>query len=215
VFLDPTLVVDEFGEVSSPDAGRNDPNNQYLSVAFVEENLKYWKDPIFEIPADLRAAAVEAFHKQQKFVGLCNQAGARIIAGTDGPSIGRLMAGFGLHRELELLIGSGLSPLQALRAATITAAEALGRENDLGTIERGKLADIVVVNGDPLEDLQNLRKIHMVIEGGKAYSPEGLLHQVRSQENESSEQFTHPTALVAGEEQLFPNSVTEELRIIR
>jgi len=86
-----------------------------------------------------------------------------------------------LHRELELLASSGLSPLQALRAATSTAAEALGKESELGTIAPGKFADMVIVDADPLKVIQNLRKIHLVIEGGKAYTPEGLLRQIRSQ----------------------------------
>jgi imidazolonepropionase-like amidohydrolase len=183
VFLDPTLVVEEFGEVSNPDAERNDPNNQYLSAASVEEDHKYWKSPLFEVPADLQATAVKSFHKQQKFVGMCSQAGVRIIAGTDGPGIGRLLPGFGLHRELELLEESGLSPLQAVRAATSTAAEALGKEDQLGTIERGKFADLVVLDANPLAGVQNLRKIHLVVQDGKTYSPEALLQQVRSQAN--------------------------------
>ena len=183
VFLDPTLVVAEFLEVSNPDAEKNDPNNQYVSAASVEEDYKHWKAPLFEVPAELQATAVEAFHKQQKFVGMCNQAGVRIIAGTDGPGIGRLLPGFGLHWELELLVGSGLTPLQALRAATSTGAEALGKEDQLGTIDRGKLADMVVLDANPLDGIQNLRKIHLVVQGGKTYSPEALLQQVRSQAN--------------------------------
>ncbi len=185
VFLDPTLVIAEFTEGSNPDAEKSDSNNQYLSPAIVEEAAKrFAKNPIFEVPPDLRATAVEAFHKQQRFVGMCNQAGVRIIAGTDGPDIGRLVPGFGLHRELELLVASGLTPLQALRAATSTAAEALGKEDQLGTIERGKLADLLVLDANPLEGIQNLRKIHLVVQGGKAYSPEALLQQVRSLANE-------------------------------
>ena len=184
VFLDPTLVVDEFSEVSNPDAEKESPNNQYAPEASVEEEVSSWKkNPLFETPAELREAAVEGFRKEQQFVGMCNQAGVRIVAGTDGPSIGRLMAGFGLHRELELLAGSGLTPLQALRAATSMAAEALGKENELGTIERGKLADLVVLDANPLAGVQNLRKINLVVQGGKIYSPEALLQQVRSQAN--------------------------------
>jgi len=91
VFLDPTLVVEEFGEVSDPSIEKNDPNNQYLTAEFVEENVKYWKDPIFDVAGELRVVAAEAFQKQEKFVGMCNQAGVRIIAGNDGPSIGRLL----------------------------------------------------------------------------------------------------------------------------
>jgi imidazolonepropionase-like amidohydrolase len=183
VFLDPTLVADEVTEIPNPDAERNDPNNQYLSPAFVEELVKDSRNALFELPAELRATALEAFHKQQKFVGMCNRAGVSIIAGTDGPGIGSLIPGFGLHRELELLVESGLSPLQALRAATSTAAEALGKEDELGTIESGKLADLVVLEDDPLKGIQNLRKIHLVVADGKTYSPSVLLQQVRSQEN--------------------------------
>ena len=139
------------------------------------------KNPIYELPADLQAAGIEAFHKQEKFVGLCNQAGVKIIAGTDGPGIGSLLPGFGLHRELELLVASGLRPWQALRAATLTAAEALGKDDRLGTLEPGKLADMVVLDADPLEEIQNLHKIHLVVQGGKTFQRDALLQQARSQ----------------------------------
>jgi imidazolonepropionase-like amidohydrolase len=181
VFLDPTLVVDEAPYTSNPEAQKRDPNNEYLSPEFVEASVKFASDPKFETPTELKPAAVEAFHKEQQFVGMCSQAGVRIIAGTDGPGIGKLVPGFGLHRELELLVEAGLSPLQALRAATATAAEALDKQDQLGTIERGKLADMVVVDGDPLEKIQNLAKIHLVVQGGKQYWPEVLLKQVQTE----------------------------------
>jgi imidazolonepropionase-like amidohydrolase len=180
VFLDPTMVIDEFYEVSNPDGEKDDPNNQYLSPGYVEEVVKGFENPLFATPPELRAAAVEGFRKRQKFLGMCNLAGVRIIAGTDGPGIGRLAPGFALHRELELLVSSGLSPLEALRAATSTAAEALGKEDQLGTIERGKLADLLILDADPLAGIPNLRKIHLVVQGGKTYAPEALLQQARS-----------------------------------
>jgi imidazolonepropionase-like amidohydrolase len=182
LFLDPTLVIAEETEVPNLDADRNDPNNQYLSPEVVEQAVNM-KSPIYELPADLQAAGLEAFQKQEKFVGMCNEAGVKIIAGTDGPGIGRLLPGFGLHQELELLVASGLSPLQALRAATLTAAEALGKDDRLGTVEPGKLADMVVLDADPLEQVQNLKKIHLVVQGGRTYEPDPLLRQARSQAN--------------------------------
>jgi imidazolonepropionase-like amidohydrolase len=182
IFLDPTLVIAEVTEVPNLDADRNDPNNHYLSATVVERAVNF-KSPIYELPADLQAAGVEAFHKQEKFVGMCNRAGVKIIAGTDGPGIGGLLPGFGLHRELELLVASGLSPLQALRAATLSAAEALGKDDRLGTVERGKLADMVVLDADPLQKIQNLTKIHLVVEGGRTYAPDVLLQQALSQAN--------------------------------
>jgi len=182
IFLDPTLVIAEDTEVPSLDADKNDPNNQYLSPKVVERYVNL-KSPIYELPAELQAAGLEAFHKQEKFVGMCNRAGVKIIAGTDGPGIGSLLPGFGLHRELELLVESGLSPLQALRAASLTGAEALGKDDRLGTVEPGKFADMVVLDADPLQEIQNLKKIHLVVQGGKMYAPDALLQQARSQAN--------------------------------
>jgi imidazolonepropionase-like amidohydrolase len=181
IFLDPTLVVEEFGEVADLKAESQDANNQYLRPGLVEESMKYWMSPMFEVPADLRTAAAEAFQKQQKFVGLCNQAGVRIIAGTDGPSFGKLLPGFALHHELDLLVASGLSPLQALQAATLTAAQALGKEGELGSIAPAKFADLLIVDADPLQQIQNLRRIHLVIQDGKSYAPDALLQEARWQ----------------------------------
>jgi imidazolonepropionase-like amidohydrolase len=182
IFLDPTLVIAEETEVPNLDADKNDPNNQYLSPEVVQRYVNL-KSPIYELPAELQAAGLEAFHKQEKFVGMCNRAGVKIIAGTDGPGIGSLLPGFGLHRELELLVESGLSPLQALRAASLTAAEALDKDDRLGTVQAGKLADLVVLDADPLQEIRNLRKIHLVVQQGKTYAPDVLLQQARSQAN--------------------------------
>jgi len=179
IFLDPTLIIAEETEVPNLDADKNDPNNQYLSAKVVERYVSF-KSPLYELPADLQTAGRQAFEKQEKFVGMCNRAGVKIIAGTDGPGIGSLLPGFGLHRELELLVASGLSPLEALRAATVTAAEALGKEDRLGSVEPGKLADMVVLDADPLQVIQNLRKIRLVVQGGKSYAPDTLLRQARS-----------------------------------
>jgi len=177
VFLDPTLVTGEYFNASNAEAEKSDLNNKYVSTEFIEGAARSFKNPLFQIPPELKAAAVEAVHKQQQFVEMCNEAGVRIIAGTDGPNMGRLLPGFGLQRELELLAEAGLSPLQALRAATSTAAEALGKEDRLGTVEPSKLADLVVLDADPLVAIQNVRKVRTVIQGGKVYEPKALLEQ--------------------------------------
>src|SRR5262249_22479815 len=173
----------EASEASTKEEVEKDPNNQYWPKSDVDEALKYWNTGIFEIPPELIPAAHEAFEKEQKFVGMCGEAGVRIIAGTDGPGIGVFVPGFALHREMELLVASGLSPLQALKAATSTAAEALGKEDQLGTIEPGKFADLVIVSADPLASVQNLRQIHLVVQGGKTYEPKTLLDKVRARAN--------------------------------
>ncbi|WP_160712948.1 DPP IV N-terminal domain-containing protein [Chitinophaga solisilvae] len=102
-----------------------------------------------------------------------HQAGAHITAGTDAPFI---PYGLSLHVELQELTAAGLTPEDALRAATIHAAEALGVADDLGAIEAGKLADMVVVDGDPLQDIRAAQSVSLVIKNGLLYSADALLH---------------------------------------
>lgn len=183
VFLDPTLVTDEYFGASAKQTIERDPHNQYLPKSDVDQALKYWNTGVFETPPELIPVAQEAFQKEQKFVGMCGEAGVRIIAGTDGPGIGVLVPGFALHREMELLTAAGLSPLQALWAATSTAAEALAKEKLLGSVEPGKFADLVIVDADPLASIENLRRIHLVVQGSKTYEPRALLDEVRARAN--------------------------------
>ncbi len=100
-----------------------------------------------------------------KIVSLFNKNGVKIIAGTDTP-IGFLTPGYSLHKELELLVEAGLTPLQALRSATITPAEFFNLENKMGTIEPGKYADLVILNSNPLDSITNTQNINMVIAKG-------------------------------------------------
>ena len=101
-----------------------------------------------------------------KMVGLFNKQGVKILAGTDTP-IGFLTPGFSLHKELELLVESGLTPLQALRAATITPAEFFNLEDKMGTVEVGKFADLVILNNNPLNDIKHTQDIYAVILKGR------------------------------------------------
>ncbi len=98
-----------------------------------------------------------------------------MIAGTDGPGLGPTLPGFGLHSEMELLVKAGLTSLDALRAATNTAAGALTADKDLGVIEPGKLADLLILDADPLQNISNARRIYRVLKGGEIYDPQELL----------------------------------------
>lgn len=101
-------------------------------------------------------------------------AGIPVLAGTDTGVTGVLL-GVPSQMELALLVEAGLTPADALRTATINPARALGREKDLGTVEIGKLADLVILDGDPLADVGNIRKIHRVIKGGIVHEPSQLV----------------------------------------
>jgi hypothetical protein len=166
VFLDPTLSIDEFDSLFLYEKEAKHPNNRYLKRAFVEEALGPDHD-IFRMPAEFKAVAITGIEKRRKFVGMCNRAGVKILAGTDGPGIGRLTVGFGLHHELALLVEAGLKPIEALQGATINAARALRKEGEIGSLEPGKFADIVILNSDPLSDIHNTIKIDSVVLRGR------------------------------------------------
>ena len=99
-------------------------------------------------------------------VKIMNEEGVRIIAGTDTP-IGYLTPGYSLHKELELLFEAGMTQREVLRSATITPAEFLNIEDQIGTIDEGKLADLVILNSNPLDSISNTQDIYLVISKGK------------------------------------------------
>lgn len=94
-----------------------------------------------------------------------NAAGVPILAGTDAP-IGFLTPGASLHEELKLLVNAGLTPLEAIRAATIAPAAFMGLENETGAVRAGMAADLVLLTGNPLADISNTTAIDMVIKDG-------------------------------------------------
>ena len=117
------------------------------------------------------------FAKYQELTARLQRAGVTILAGTDAPEP-NVPPGFSLHQELELLVAAGLSPSQALQAATWNNARALKQEPDLGSLAAGKLADLVILSKNPLDDIRHTRSIECVIRGGCAVDPEELLKLV-------------------------------------
>jgi imidazolonepropionase-like amidohydrolase len=96
------------------------------------------------------------------------EAGVKLLAGTDMPQA-FVYPGFSLHQELELLVRSGLTPLEALRTATYNPAEFLGALDSLGTVEKGKVADLLLLDANPLADIRNTRRIAVVIANGRVF----------------------------------------------
>jgi imidazolonepropionase-like amidohydrolase len=141
---------------------------------FTRDILKSWStDPVAE-----REAFVQA---EFKMVGEMHRAGVPILAGTDTAAGVRVYPGFSLHSELELLAHAGLSPMETLQTATRNAGWYLGLA-DTGTIEKGKRADLVLLDANPLESISNTRKIRSVVINGRYLSRadlDGLLHTVQ------------------------------------
>jgi imidazolonepropionase-like amidohydrolase len=97
-----------------------------------------------------------------------------IGAGTDTP-IGYALPGFSLHTELEYLVEAGLTPIEALYAATIRPTEFFSIENEMGTIDVGKVADMVLLDANPIENISNTRQINLVVSKGAVILPAELL----------------------------------------
>ena len=117
-----------------------------------------------------RDDAYAAMHAQFERM---RDAGVSFLAGSDTPN-NCLAPGFSLHWELEQLVEAGLAPIDALRAATSDAAAAIGRDADSGRIQAGYRADLVVLGGDPLQQIRNTRHIRGVLQNGRWYDESAL-----------------------------------------
>ncbi len=129
---------------------------------------KVWSDRLAGMhqSREMTATWLQRQRFWEHIVRAAGRSSVRLLVGSDAwnPYV---MPGFGLHREMELLALQGLSPLAVLRAATLGAAEYLGATDSLGTVARGKLADLVLLDADPLQDIGNVRRIHAVVADGR------------------------------------------------
>jgi hypothetical protein len=110
--------------------------------------------------------------------GRAHGAGVPIGAGTDTP-IGLAIPGYSLHTELEFLVRAGLSPLEALAAATVRPAEFFSLQERMGTVDAGKLADLVLLEANPLDDIANTKRIALVVSKGRVLDPDDLVQAAR------------------------------------
>lgn len=164
VWFDPTLVVYRLVVRGNEPALRARPEQKYVPRAARELDELPPPDPRAS-PAAIEAGRRRWEQVRGSFAALVS-AGARFLAGSDLP-VGQLVPGFSLHEELVLLREIGLSPLQALQAATRNAAEASGLLDEAGTIETGKAADLVLLDADPLADIANTARVHAVVVRGR------------------------------------------------
>jgi imidazolonepropionase-like amidohydrolase len=105
----------------------------------------------------------DSYAAMVRMVGELYRSGITIVAGTDG------WAGFGLHRELELYVRAGIPPTEALRIATLGAARVMKHDDERGSITPGKLADVILVDGDPSTNISDIRKVSTVVRNGVMY----------------------------------------------
>ena len=113
----------------------------------------------------------KVFPAELRLTGEMQRAGVQLLAGTDAP--GRT-PGFSMHDELEVMVKAGLTPMEALQAATLNPAKFLGLLDSLGTVEKGKMADLVLLDANPLEDIRNTKRIQAVIVNGRLLDRKAL-----------------------------------------
>jgi imidazolonepropionase-like amidohydrolase len=107
----------------------------------------------------------KVFAKELAVIGALHKAGVPIVAGTD-----QTVPGHSLHREIELYVQAGFTPMEAIQAATIVPARVMGLDKEIGTVEPGKRADLIILDGNPLESIHNIRKVEFVITNGTMYN---------------------------------------------
>jgi imidazolonepropionase-like amidohydrolase len=139
--------------------------------------------PLQHVPAWVRRMMREGSHIRTSPMTQSNlrkvlDAGIPVVVGSDAGNIGTLH-GPGIFREMDRMQAAGLTPLEVLRAATVNGANAMGMERDLGVIAPGRLADLVIVDRDPLEDVGNLSQVYRVVKDGRVYDPDRLMESVR------------------------------------
>jgi imidazolonepropionase-like amidohydrolase len=110
-----------------------------------------------------------------------HRAGGLLLAGTDPTGYGGVVAGYANERELELLVEEGLTPLEAIKVATLNGATYLGRAAKVGSIAVGKQADLIIVNGDPSARIGDIEKIETVFKNGVGFDSAKLFASVRGQ----------------------------------
>ncbi len=124
-------------------------------------------------PSDRSEMLEKDFEKELAIVGALHRAGIPIVAGTD-----QTVPGHSLHREIELYVQAGFTPMEAIQAATIVPARAMGLDKESGTIEIGKRADLILLNGNPLDDIHQIRNVESVITNGTMFGAAKLWQSV-------------------------------------
>jgi imidazolonepropionase-like amidohydrolase len=170
-WLTPTLSAREAATYIDEKISGNDFRLKYILPAMKEN----WKGSnIFsQATAEQLAKLKSGFSTKLKAIDRVRRAGGRFLAGTD-TGVPYIFPGFSLHDELALFVKAGLTPLEALQTATINPAKFLGREKELGAIEKGMLADLVLLDANPLADISNTKKINAVVVNGRLLDRQAL-----------------------------------------
>jgi len=171
-WLCPTIVMRLSYASLDDETKSHNPRLEYVKPSWVRRWIRMSGDA-GKTPESEWLARRSLVQKEKALVGLMQREGVGILAGTD--EISPFVApGFSLHDELELLVEAGLTTMQALQTATFNPARFLNKATELGTIEKGKLADLVLLDANPLDDIRNTKKINSVVANGRLFDRQTL-----------------------------------------
>ena len=159
--IDPTIAL--FERMYTSRTGELAPGYAMIADRLPPQVRRLFLSGGLPVPQGMDERYRASFRRMLELVGELHRAGVQIVAGTDA------MAGFTLHRELELYAQAGIPNTEILRIATLVPAQILKRDRDLGTIEPGKLADFIIVDGDPTQNISDIRRVVTVVKDGKVF----------------------------------------------
>lgn len=146
----------------------HDPLLKYAPQSWQKKSWPdFTHDIIKELDTDPVADRRRFVQKELEMTLAMHRAGVKFMAGTDTAAAVAVLPGSSLHTELEYFVEAGLTPQEALRTATLAPAEFFGRQSEMGTVEKNKIADLVLLDANPLEDIKNTRRINAVILNGR------------------------------------------------
>ena len=171
----PTLVWERGGNLLDVTDFSNDQRAKYIPAYWKEQT---WKSFTKEIEAGFADDSLETrkkfIDKELEAIQLLHRAGVPFLAGTDSPPGVYIFPGFSLHEELQRFVAAGFTPIEALQTATLNPARFFQIDDQFGTIEKGKVADLVFLDANPLDDIRNTQKVAAVILNGRYFSKADL-----------------------------------------
>jgi imidazolonepropionase-like amidohydrolase len=170
IVVDPTVAI--FENMFTARAGTMAEGYAMVADRFPPQVRRQYLSGGLPVPEGMDEKYRASFRRMLDLVAELHRSGVTIVAGTDA------LPGFSLHRELELYVQAGIPNVDVLRIATLTAAQILKRDHDLGTIEPAKLADFIIVDGDPTRNMSDIRRIVTVVKDGLVFDPNALYAEV-------------------------------------
>jgi hypothetical protein len=153
--------------------GRAPMDRRVLDAMLPETRVEYLatRERVAKTP---NSPWVKVFKLEQDFEYAFVQQGGTLLAGLDPTGYGGVIAGYGDQREVELLVEAGFTPLQAIQIATLNGARFMGEDKRIGSIEAGKAADLVLIAGNPAQDIKDIENVELVFKDGVGYDPAKL-----------------------------------------